>query len=233
MPSYDDTFISIEPGRETNIGIERVFSSNYPLPYSSCTDLSNGYDSDLYTFILNSKKVYRQKDCKNLCLQSIIEDACQCYTTSLPKYASVLPCLNTTQIQCYNSIYDNYLNDSKDFLLKCQPKCPLECNSVKYNTEISSLVFPSLEIWNFYLKYSTSNGYNFSNYERDRELFYSLNIYYLSNEYTFIDVAPSMSVYGLLSSLGGSLGMFLGLSVFSLLEIFELIIKMIISGCFK
>ena len=41
VPSYSYTPISIESGKETNICIDRTFSSNVPSPYSACVDFSH------------------------------------------------------------------------------------------------------------------------------------------------------------------------------------------------
>ena len=67
-----------------------------------------------------------------------------------------------------------------------------------------------------YEYFSNLNGTDLSSYDLFRELFYSMRIYYSSIEYTYISESPQTTVFGLLSSLGGSLGMFLGFSVFSL-----------------
>ena len=70
-PSSNDNFISIEPGKETDIIVDRTFTSNTPNPYSDCTDLSKGYDSELYKFLINSNRTYRQSDCNSFCLQRL------------------------------------------------------------------------------------------------------------------------------------------------------------------
>ena len=46
-PDIYSNWLSIESGKETSIVIDRTFSSNSPWPYSSCTDLSQGYNSNL------------------------------------------------------------------------------------------------------------------------------------------------------------------------------------------
>ena len=53
-----------------------------------------------------------------------------------------------------------------------------------------------------------------------------LNVYYKNIYYTSIVESPSITLVSLVSNLGGNLGLFLGLSVLSLLEIFELIISL-------
>ena len=62
-PLFFETYQSISPGKETNIIVERTVTTNAPKPYSGCTDLTNGYDSVIYNWMINNNKTYRQKDC--------------------------------------------------------------------------------------------------------------------------------------------------------------------------
>ena len=62
-PLFFETFLSISPGQETNIIVERTFTSNAPKPYSDCTDLTNGFNSETYNWMMSNNKTYRQKDC--------------------------------------------------------------------------------------------------------------------------------------------------------------------------
>ena len=39
VPTYFETFVSVEPGKETSIAMSRVFSLNTPKPYSDCSSL--------------------------------------------------------------------------------------------------------------------------------------------------------------------------------------------------
>ena len=58
-----DTYLSLSPGQETIIVVERIVTSNAPKPYSECTDLTNGFNSDIYKWMMNNNKTYRQNDC--------------------------------------------------------------------------------------------------------------------------------------------------------------------------
>jgi hypothetical protein len=233
-PNVDDNFISVEPGKETDIAVDRTFTSNIPKPYSGCTDLTQGYNSELYNFIINSNKSYRQIDCIGLCLQKFIQNKCNCFYTVLPKMYATLPCLNVTQMYCFVK-YVSAFN-----IFSCELECPLECDSVTYNLQLSSLTYPSLEYYNLFVNDTTAKEYVSNKFEIDitsyalfREYFYSINIFYSSLKYTYISESPETTVYGLLSGLGGSLGMFLGFSVFSLLEVFEILFELIWNLIYK
>ncbi len=58
--------------------------------------------------------------------------------------------------------------------------------------------------------------------------FVSLNIYFAYMRDTKIEQTPKTGIIELISNLGGALGIFLGFSVFSLIEIVEVIAQVII-----
>ena len=97
--------------------------------------------------------------------------------------------------------------------------CPLECDSVSYDVEMSSLEIET-------------NAELFARFNKSIEQykdFVSLNIYFANLKYTNIEQTPKTSVIELISNLGGALGIFLGLRVFSLIEIVEVIAQVIIA----
>ena len=177
--------------------------------------------------MINSNRTYRQSDCLDVCYQRHIQNKCNCFSTLLPRIYETLPCLNSTQFDCLLDSYQSLDN------IGCQLDCPLECEFVTYNFQVSSITYPSLEHYNMFKNDSgaigyfyTNSGTDLSSYDSFREYFYAINIYYPSLKYTYISESPQMTVFNLLSSLGGSLGMFLGFSVFSLLEVFELVFEL-------
>ena len=52
-----------------------------------------------------------------------------------------------------------------------------------------------------------------------------LNVYYESLTYTLSEESVSMNLVGLFASIGGFMGMFLGMSLMTLVELLEIIIK--------
>ena len=62
-PLFFETFLSLSPGQETSIIVERTYTSNEHQPYSECTDLTNGFNSVTYNWMMNNNKTYRQNDC--------------------------------------------------------------------------------------------------------------------------------------------------------------------------
>ena len=57
------------------------------------------------------------------------------------------------------------------------------------------------------------------------ESFVSVNIYYDSISYTVSNESPQMDIVALIAAIGGNLGLFLGVSVFSICELIQVIIE--------
>jgi hypothetical protein len=211
--------IYIRPGKKSRIGVERIFSSNQPKPYSDCTQDFNDFNTDIYRFILNrsSFAVYRRVDCLDLCRQKIIIQNCGCYFAKYDKlYSSLVPCLNVSQRECL-SLYDS--NFTIENWNKCLRECPLECDSVKYRVKVSSLIYPSQQE---YLSNPFMTNKMNATYKEFKQISYAINVFYSSMQYTKITQTPRMLLFDLFSLIGGALGVFMGMSVFHLIELAEI-----------
>ena len=54
-----------------------------------------------------------------------------------------------------------------------------------------------------------------------------LNVNYANLQYTFINQIPKSDLISLISNIGGTLGLFLGISFFSLVEILEIFMEIV------
>jgi len=126
------------------------------------------------------------------------------------------PCLNNTQFICAIESSNTYLDESKE---QCELDCPLECNDIQYDFTVSSLVFPSDQLKNSYA------SQNVTRVDSNDQLV--VNIYLADPQYTRIDLSPKLTAFDLMAQIGGTLGMFLSLSVFTFVECFELLFLVI------
>jgi hypothetical protein len=218
----------IKPGEKAFIQVERTFIQKQPKPYSDCIDLSS-YSSELYDYIIKQNQVYRQQDCFDLCYQKLYLENCKCYDPSTSNLSTSLrPCLNKTDLDCLDDQYFNFN------LIECQAKyCPLECETIKYDLTLSSLVFPSQTFYDSVLDTNeirliyqsiVKENLTFDSF-RSHAVFF--NIYYPSLQYTLITESPKISLADLFSQIGGSLGLFVSFSIFTLFEFIELLILFI------
>ncbi|XP_058117490.1 pickpocket protein 28-like [Anopheles ziemanni] len=161
-------------------------------------------------------KVYTQQNCELECLSNYTLQKCGCAKFSMPRDDNTKVC-GASQIQCYNEAEDDmlledvkYLVDkSFDFRAKCN--CLPACTSVQYDAEISQAALD----WK-----SLIEAYGDSLDEDEGAEFSRLSIYF--KEAQFITSKRS-ELYGLtdfLANCGGLLGLFMGVSLLSLAEMF-------------
>ena len=107
-------------------------------------------------------------------------------------------------------------------------KCPLECYKTEYKTSVSSFqvigdFFVDAIVENANLKEDfVTNDVDIS---KARDSIAPVNVYYDSLGYTYTTETPIYNTISLLASFGGNLGLFLGINMFSLCELVELLIE--------
>ena len=204
--TYEPTFMNIagviNPGVLTNVILSKTIQNNLGKPFNECLKSGESFDSDLFRETISSGFEYRQVNCFDLCLQK--------------KYVN--ECLNLANATFNNEGFTN-VSAAFDFKGLCEVYCPVECDSVGIATNIQTLNFDAIT-WSVIPAKHANSSFNSSNV-------FSIWIYYSNIEYTQIDQVPQMSFPDLIASVGGMLGLFLGLSFFSLAEIAKLIANLI------
>ena len=196
---------SIGLGEETVMAIRRTFSKKVPKPFSSCVDLYS-FESELYNIFLKTNKQYTQYECFKMCMQRMVMKKCGCYALRLANLdESTKPCLSMDQLDCIRKQESEFTGKN---VTECEQNCPLECESVKYDSQITS--------------FKLDTNYFLINRSKSSESYASLNIFYPYLEYTLIVETPKVSPIDLVANLGGVLGVFLGLSIFNFVELLEL-----------
>ena len=153
-PSLFAYSLSIEPGKETHIAIKKTITQDYPKPYSPCEDLDN-YESDMFNQFKLNNRLYSNKECTDLCFQSMIIQACGCYFTGFPIFLKNnynKQCVNSSEHDCILKMIIEFHVDMDKYKKKCNLQCPIECNTIKYDYEVSVLDYPSKDhFYNYFL----------------------------------------------------------------------------------
>jgi len=125
--------------------------------------------------------------------------------------------LNLYKIYDFDTFWEFYYKFVRGENKKiCTPLCPLECDSVKYDTSISFTKFSNSEFLSLYEINGTTDN------------LISIEIYYDNLEYTSITQLPKMDEFDLISNIGSNLSLFIGISFLSFAEIIEIIGEIII-----
>jgi len=198
-----DNYIAISNGTRSHIAIHKTVDSKLGLPYNQCfKDLKSFEENATLIKRLEAlNQSYSIKNCLELCfeLNYIVKNPCNCVNTSLGNVW--FDCFIQKESSDQNGCTYKYKAYFYEKILneECHQYCPLECDSVSY------LV--------------TSNDY--INYDN----FTSFVVYYQGLQYTLITQQPKMELFDIISSVGGILGLFIGISFVNLFEISEILIE--------
>jgi acid-sensing ion channel 2 len=112
--------------------------------------------------------------------------------------------------------------------LQCYSRCPLECFSVDYNAYASYVQFNS----DLYLDVVKNRTNFLSTYDNQtlsdqaiRNGLTKVNLYYDELSYIEITEAPAMNQVALMAAIGGFMGMFLGMSFMTLVELVDIVFR--------
>ena len=219
--------IQVASGQNMFISLSREFRTSLPKPYSLCDlEPQNPYfNSDLYNLITKSKYDYTQSFCVQQCFQNLAIQKCNCTFSLIVSLYDSLACMDPT---CVWDIYSNIFIKNSFIQVACLPRCPLECNATKltYATTSSSIIG---DIYVDAIKSNSNISADFINRPIDsaiaKESIVQLNIFYDSLAYKNFEETPQWDIFSLVANLGGNLGLFLGVSFFSLCEIIATVIE--------
>ena len=214
--------INIPTGFYTDISVSRTFNNELSEPYNYCLDFYTNPRVVPNDFLsLMNKRFgpngYNQKYCLKLCMQKYLNDKCDCIDLSLPFYTnSTTFCINKNQTTCIARtkilFFDTGANDD------CQNLCPIDCSINIIDTSISIATFTSK--WNALLmKNNASHGQINKDFLKR---YLILNVFYEDLSYTLKSQSPTNNLNNLMSNIGGTMGIFIGISLLSCVECIEI-----------
>lgn len=222
--------LDIAPGINTNIVINRLYNYRLENPYNDCKSNLNtidAFDSDLYRAIINSNLTYKQIDCFYLCYQKQAIEKCNCYLKSYNKLTSEIPCKTIEQLTCTFAVWDKFINN--DINEMCSSLCPAECDSITYSISTSFSGYPLKSYAESQILTSPVIKQRFLNqtYEQIKSSVLSVNVYYDQLGYTVTSQQAKTNLFDVISNIGGLLGLFIGISFLSFIEIIEAIYQVL------
>jgi hypothetical protein len=214
VDTYTDfeNLIEISTGLETNILIEKSLFQKYPKPYSNCdfneetVSSLNTEEKYYYDKIVKANFLYSHSFCDVFCRHIEMSNIFTCkYKANSLEIPNVNYC-NSSSFELSNrenQVYENVTN-------YCTKMCPKECDSTLYKSYVFTTSYSPMYI--DHMKQSLNKRNRNSEENIDREDLVLLKIFYGSLSYVLYKETPSLSSFGLISTLGGILGLFLGLN---------------------
>lgn len=226
--------IDISTGFKTNFAINRKLERKLSHPYNDCILKDSDYNSKSYQFIKGSNFSYRQRDCFDICINEIFIKKCNCSTDQLDNievncFINPNKSINYEMWYCYSELHEEIQAKKID---SCLQYCPLECDSSHYAIETSFTKYPGYYYSEGSLLFKLLESFELSEKDEAERLLdgaLSFNVYYDVLEYTLISEKPQTLLVDLVSNIGGLLGIFIGISFLSILEIFEFLFELIYS----
>lgn len=216
--------ILLRPGVHANIDLAKTKSVSMPEPYSNCQN-TRSMTSILAREMRNLGIIYNRKDCLNLCFQKLNIDLFGCYDLQFPRLFDAPPCDN-------RSIFEK-IKECEFNLEECYRLCPFACETSRYELTITYSEFPSKSFYQELIKEKKLDKYlnetrNFT-YEMVKQSLISLFIYFDRLDFTEIREHENYKISNLISNIGGTLGLFAGISFLSLIELIDLTINCLIA----
>ncbi|XP_030435499.1 acid-sensing ion channel 4 isoform X1 [Gopherus evgoodei] len=198
----------VSPGFQTFVSCQEQRLSYLPQPWGNCRASVPGEQ------ILPGYEGYSIAACRLQCEKEAVVSSCQCRMVHMPGNESI--CSPNVYIECADWTLDAAVQDSQE---RCS--CPTPCNLTRYSKEISMVRIPN----------KGSARYLARKFHRNetyiRENFLVLDIFFEALNYEAIEQKKAYELAGLLGDIGGQMGLFIGASILTILEILDYIYEVV------
>jgi len=214
--------IEISTGSKNSFNVERVFTTKLDHPYNQCLKDASSFDLNktIVSFLTDKGNIYTRKECIEFCFEVYFlrESLCGCNAKLGKVY---LECGKDNKSDCYFENRVAFYNNNPDEY--CSQFCPFECDSMSLKISPTSFDYPQNGSVNSERDSNLSRSFN--SYSEIKKNYIEFIVYYSSLQYTTISESPKTQLSDLISNIGGTLGLFIGISFLSFVEIFEIIIE--------
>ena len=226
VPFVNSGLMTISAGEDTNLIVNRNYVTYLGYPYGDCLEditENSAYSSKYFDYIVRNLKIkYSEELCYSLCLQSLVIEVCNCSVPLTPIYEkSTNFC---TDDICYLDLINNFEIRYPSY---CEDQCPFECSYIEYSVKPYKALYPTYRYIKVLSYFSNQHGFNFTD-DIISKAFLKVNIFYESMKITVTKQSPSLSTVAFFSNIGGTLGLCMGMSILSFVEIIELFYNFII-----
>ncbi|GFN77021.1 acid-sensing ion channel 1 [Plakobranchus ocellatus] len=236
VPFPEDGGIMAGTGAATSIAIRKTQIKRLAPPYADCiakVDVNNKEKNLFEEFGF----AYSLNACQKSCVQKHIYKTCQCCDVSFPciedalqrstgiiaRKGSVIPICNTTDFitaHCVSVVEEAF----RDNTLDCIKNCPPACEESSFSTTVSSVPWPTHDYLQTLLVQHALHLNMTQLLKAAERSFLKLEIYYDSLIVDKVVNQPAFTWNKLLSDIGGQLGLLLGFSILTAVEILELVV---------
>ncbi|XP_005109081.2 degenerin unc-8 [Aplysia californica] len=239
-PFPEERSVLASPGFFTSIGFRKIKTGRESPPFGTCQDVGKTRHEGISFYA--DRYSYSDTACQKSCLQVTAIKQCGCCLTNYPcnplNKTRVFDNLhlkpkvnfcNTTEYSSCVSEFDTLR--ALKFLAECYDRCPPACTEISYDITLSMAMWPTENKKDDYFRLFNDDRHKPAGSQEQfqvlRQNFLQLAVY---PETLKVDKYVTNAKYDwsiLLSNFGGQLGLCIGFSILSALEIFELIFDII------
>ncbi|XP_069472977.1 acid-sensing ion channel 4-like [Ambystoma mexicanum] len=192
----------VSPGFQTFVSCQEQRLKYLPQPWGSCRASVQGEQ------ILQGYETYSISACRLQCEKEAVVKNCDCRMVHMPGNETICP--PNAYIECADHTLDALVEDTSE---RCS--CPTPCNMTRYGKEISMVRIPNKGSARYLAKkYQKNETYI-------RENFLVLDIFFEALNFETIEQKKAYDLASLLGDIGGQMGLFIGASILTILEILD------------
>jgi amiloride-sensitive sodium channel subunit alpha len=214
----------LNSGVYSKISINKVVTELLPYPYGVCLH-DNQINTTLAAEMRNLGYNYSRQNCITFCEQHQTIQNVGCYDLRLPRILNSKPCDTQELFDKLNQLTFDY-NACNDF-------CPYECSSLSYKVSTSYATYPT---YNFYVSETTQKPQFYEDLFHVKDVTYEIYADGLGGifigfdklRYRKLTDKPAFEIMDIFANVGGTLGLFLGFSILSVFELFDLIFNVVL-----
>ncbi|XP_069614926.1 acid-sensing ion channel 1 isoform X1 [Ranitomeya imitator] len=198
-PFIDQLGFGVAPGFQTFVSCQEQRLTYLPPPWGDCK--SSTMDSEFFD-------TYSISACRIDCETRYLVENCNCRMVHMPGDAAY--CTPELYKECADPALDFLVEKDNDYCV-----CETPCNMTRYGKEMSMVKIPSKASARYLAKkYNKSEQYISEN-------ILVLDIFFEALNYETIQQKKAYEVAGLLGDIGGQMGLFIGASILTVLELFD------------
>uniref|UniRef100_A0A8C3CVT6 Acid-sensing ion channel 1 n=1 Tax=Cairina moschata TaxID=8855 RepID=A0A8C3CVT6_CAIMO len=198
-PLIDQLGFGVAPGFQTFVSCQEQRLIYLPPPWGDCKAVAG--DSEFYD-------TYSITACRIDCETRYLVENCNCRMVHMPGDAPY--CTPEQYKECADPALDFLVEKDNEYCV-----CEMPCNVTRYGKELSMVKIPSKASAKYLAKkYNKSEQYIGEN-------ILVLDIFFEALNYETIEQKKAYEVAGLLGDIGGQMGLFIGASILTVLELFD------------
>uniref|UniRef100_A0A671S3N6 Acid-sensing ion channel 1 n=1 Tax=Sinocyclocheilus anshuiensis TaxID=1608454 RepID=A0A671S3N6_9TELE len=204
-PFIDQLGFGVAPGFQTFVSCQEQRLTYLPPPWGDCK--ATAMDSDFFS-------TYSITACRIDCETRYLVENCNCRMVHMPGDAPY--CTPEQYKECADPALDFLVERDNDYCV-----CETPCNMTRYGKELSFVKIPSKAS----AKYLAKKFNKTEQYIAENILV--LDIFFEALNYETIEQKKAYEIAGLLGDIGGQMGLFIGASILTILELFDYLYEVI------